>query len=114
MVRDRHPRDRVDHVRGQVLHVVELGELAVRVRGGERLELLQRLPAEVRAIDEEEHAPGARELDQPVGDVRRGERLTGAGRHLDQRPRPVLRQRALEVSDRRRLRRSQSFLAQRR
>ncbi len=97
-----------------MLDVVELGELAVRIRDGERLELLQRLPAEVRTIDEEEHAPGARELDQPVGDVRRGERLARAGRHLDQRPRPVLRQRALEVSDRGRLRRTQPLSAERR
>ncbi len=97
-----------------MLDVVELGELAVRVRDGERLELLQRLPAEVRAIDEEEHAPGARELDQPVGDVRSGERLAGAGRHLDQRPRPVLGQRTLEIADRGRLRRSQPLLTQRR
>jgi hypothetical protein len=29
---DRHPRDGVDHVRGQVLNVVQLGKLATIVR----------------------------------------------------------------------------------
>ena len=51
--------DRVDRVRGQVLHVVELGELAAVVRDVEVLELLQRLPAEVRPVDQEQDALGA-------------------------------------------------------
>ena len=52
--RDRHPRDRVDLVRAEVLDVVELGELAAVVGRREALELLQRLAAEVRAVDEEQ------------------------------------------------------------
>jgi hypothetical protein len=90
----------VDLVVGQMLDVVELGELAVHVRDGEALELLQRLPAEVGAVDEEEHASRAAVADQAVADVRRGVRLAGAGRHLDQRARAVVGEGVLEVVDR--------------
>ena len=48
------------------LDAVQLGELPVVVGRAEALELLLRLLAQVRAIDEEQHAPGAAELDQPV------------------------------------------------
>ena len=90
--RDRHARDWVDHVRRQVLHVVQLGELAPIVGRREALELLQRLAPEVGAIDEEEDALRVRELHQPVRDVRRQQRLARAGRHLDQRPRTASRE----------------------
>ncbi len=112
--RDRDPRDGIDHVRRQVLDVVELGELAPVVGRRERLELLARLASEVRAVDEEQDTPGSRVLDQPVGDIRGRERLAGARRHLDQRPRPVGRQRLFEVADRGELRRPQAFGARRR
>ncbi len=110
--RDRHARDRVDLVRAQVLDVVELGELAAVVGRREPLELLQRLAAEVGAVDEEEDPPRVGVLDQPVADVGGGERLARPGRHLDQRPRPVRRQRLLEVRDRPELRRPQPRLLQ--
>ncbi len=51
--RDHHPRCGVDPVRGEQLHVVEVGELAAIAGGGELLELAQRLPAQVRPVDEE-------------------------------------------------------------
>ena len=98
--RDRDPGDRVDHVRGQVLDVVERRELPPVVRGRERLELLQRLAPQVRPVDQEEGPSRSGELDQPVGDVRGRERLPGAGRHLDQRARAVIRQRLLEIPNR--------------
>ena len=84
----------------EVLDVVELRELAVDVRDGEALELLQRLPAEVRAVDEEEDATRSAVLDQPVGEARGHVGLPGSGRHLHERPRVVLGQRTLEVLDR--------------
>jgi len=72
-----------------VLDVVELGELAVRVGDGEALELLQRLPAEVCAVDEEEDPSRVAVLDEPIGDVGRRVRLPRPGRHLDQCARAV-------------------------
>jgi hypothetical protein len=58
-----------------MLHVVQLRELAAVGGSCEALELLQRLPAEVRPVHQEQHPAGAGELDQPIGDVRRRERL---------------------------------------
>ena len=72
-----------------MLDVVELGQLAPVVRRRETVELLERLAAEVRPVDEEEDPPGVAVLDQPVGDVCRGVRLARAGRHLDERAGPV-------------------------
>ena len=72
-----------------MLDVVELGELAAVVGRDELLELLERLPAEVGAVDQEQDPPRVGELDQPV-DRRDGrEGLARAGRHLDQGPGPV-------------------------
>ncbi len=51
---DGDARDRVEPVRGEVLDVVELGELAAGVRGDELLELGEGLAAEIGAVDEEE------------------------------------------------------------
>ena len=111
---DRHARDGVDVVRGEVLDVVELGELAPVVRRREALELLQRLAAEVGAVDEEEDPARVGVLDEAVGDVGRGEGLAGAGRHLDQRARAVRGERLLEVADGRDLRGPEARLSQRR
>ena len=55
-----------DGVRGEALDVVELGELAVVVGRAVALELLLGLLAEVVAVDEEEDAPRAAELDEAV------------------------------------------------
>ena len=89
MVRDADPRDGVERVRVQVLDVVLLGELAVVVGRDELLELLERLAAEVGAVDQEEDALRAGELDQAVAKTTR-EGLAGAGGHLDERARAVV------------------------
>ena len=95
--------DRVEPVRGQVLDVVQLGELAAVVGGVEALELLERLPAQVGPVDQEQDPAGPGVADQPVGDVGGGEGLARPGRHLDQRPGVVALEAGLEVLDRRHL-----------
>jgi hypothetical protein len=65
----------------------------------ELLELLQRLPAEVGAVDQKEHPPGAAELDESVDGVDSGEGLPRTGRHLNQSARPIRGQRLLQVGD---------------
>ena len=78
--------DRVDVVRCQVLHVVELGELAARRPGSSKPwnSLSVCLPRFARSTRNRMRcAPAWR--DQPLGDVGSGERLARAGRHLDQR-----------------------------
>jgi hypothetical protein len=50
----------------QVLDVVEGPEVAAVVGRRKRLELAQRLVAEVVAVDQEQDAPGAGVLDQPI------------------------------------------------
>ena len=97
---DADARHRVDLVVGQVLHVVELGELAARAGHLEALELLEGLLAEVGPVDEEQDALGLGVTDQPLADVRRGEGLARPRRHLDQRPRMVVLERAFQVADR--------------
>jgi hypothetical protein len=67
--------------------------------GGEALELLQRLAAEVGAVDEKEDAACVRVLHEAVADVRRGEGLAGAGSHLDERARTARGERLLEIGD---------------
>ena len=106
--RDRDSRDWIDHVGRQVLDVVELRELAAIVWRCECLELLQRLTPQVCPVDQEQDSASAGELDQPVGHVCRRKGLPGTRRHLDQRARPVVRQRLLEIADRPRLRRPQT------
>ena len=63
---DADAADGVELLRLQVLDVVKLGELAAVVGRDELLELLQGLAAEVAAVDEEEDAARAGELDQAV------------------------------------------------
>ena len=82
-----------------MLDVVQLGEAAAVVRGTEVLELLERLLAEVAAVNEEEHPARLGELDEAVGEVDGGVGLAGAGRHLDERSRLVGREGPLEVGD---------------
>lgn len=52
-----------------------LGELEVVVGRDVLLELLEGLVAQVPPVHQEEHPPGAAELDQPVGGRDRGEGL---------------------------------------
>jgi hypothetical protein len=53
----------------QVLDVVKLGELATVVGRDELLEFFQGLVAEVAAVDKEEDATRASELDEAVNEV---------------------------------------------
>src|ERR1051326_9550091 len=66
----------------QVLDVVKLGELAAVVGRNELLEFFQGLVAEVAAVDEEEDAARAGELDEAVNEIDGGVGLAAAGGHL--------------------------------
>src|SRR4029453_1177939 len=68
----------------QMLDVVKLGELAAVVGRDELLEFFQSLVAEVAAVDEEEDAARAGELDEAVNEVDGGVGLAAAGGHLDE------------------------------
>src|SRR5438034_7369153 len=83
----------------QVLDVVMLGELAAVVGRDELLEFFQGLVAEVAAVDEEEDAARAGELDEAVNEVDGGVSLAAAGSHLDEGAAFVGGERALEVAD---------------
>ena len=72
---DADPRGRVDGVRGEVLDDVLGGELPLRLGDVELVELQLRLLAEVRPVDEEQDPLRVGVPDQPVADVRGGERL---------------------------------------
>src|SRR2546422_10950116 len=67
-----------------MLDVVKFGELAAVIGRDELLEFFQGLVAEVAAVDEEEDAARAGELDEAVNEVDGGVGLTAAGGHLDQ------------------------------
>src|SRR5207244_2583497 len=83
----------------QVLDVVKLGELAAVVGRDELLEFFQGLVAEVAAVDEEEDAACAGELDEAVNEVDGGVGLAAAGGHLDEGAAFVGGDGALEVAD---------------
>src|SRR5437660_2692986 len=83
----------------QVLDVVKLGELAAVVGRDELLELFQGLVAEVAAVDEEEDAARAGELDEAVNEVDGGVGLAAASGHLDEGAAFVGGKGALEVAD---------------
>src|SRR5947208_5350264 len=83
----------------KVLDVVKLGELAAVVGRDELLELFQGLVAEVAAIDEEEDAARASELNEAVNEVNGGVGLAAAGGHLDEGAAFVGSERFLEVAD---------------
>jgi hypothetical protein len=69
---------------GELVDVVDLGEAAPVAGGAVVLELADRLFGEVVAVDEEQDATEAAELQQAVGEGDSGEGLAGAGGHLDQ------------------------------
>src|SRR5205809_5542139 len=83
----------------QVLDVVKLGELAAVVGRDELLEFFQGLVAEVAAVDEEENAARAGELDEAVNEVDGGVGLAAAGGHLDEGAAFVGGQGFLQVTD---------------
>src|SRR5437667_8073247 len=83
----------------QVLDVVKLGELAAVVGRDELLEFFQGLVAEVAAVDEEEDAARAGELDEAINEVDGGVGLAAAGGHLDEGAAFVGGERFLEVAN---------------
>src|SRR5256714_13457455 len=80
---DADAADLVELRRLQVLDVVKLGELAAVVGRDELLEFFQSLVAEVAAVDEEEDAARAGELDEAVNEVDGGVGVSRACGHLD-------------------------------
>ena len=96
---DADPRGGIEGVARQALDDELFGELEVVVRRDVLLELLERLVAEVAAVDQEEHAARACELDEAVDEVDGGEGLAAAGGHLDQGAGTVLSQRLFEIVD---------------
>ena len=111
---DAHPAHGVDAPGLEELDVVQLGELASFVRGGEPLELAQGLPSQVATVHEEQHSPRSGVLDQAVCLVAGHEGLAASGGHLHQRPRPPCRQGLLQVPDGPLLHRPQARRVQRR
>jgi hypothetical protein len=81
--------DGIDAAGAEHLDVVEVGELAAVVGGGELLEFVDGLAAEVAAVDEEEDALRPGVLDEAVGLGDGGEGLAGTGGHLDECARAV-------------------------
>ncbi|KYC51213.1 MAG: hypothetical protein AMQ22_01349 [Candidatus Methanofastidiosum methylothiophilum] len=96
---DADPADRVEGVGGKMLDVVEVGEPAAVVGRDVLLELAPGLAAEIVAVHEEQDAPGAGMLDEPIAERDRGESLAAARGHLNQRARPGLRERRFEIGD---------------
>src|SRR5690606_1041314 len=76
---DDHLGVRVDARAAQVLDNVGVGEAMGGAGRQIVLKLLERLLAEVIAVDQEQNAPGASVFDQPVGERAGGEGLAGAG-----------------------------------
>ena len=80
---DGHAGDGIELVGGQVLDVVDLGELPPGVGRDELLELLHGLPPEVGAVHQEEDPPGPGVLDEPIGEAAGRVGLARARCHLD-------------------------------
>ena len=70
------------------------------VSGGRNAGIRPRLPAEIGAVDEKQHAPGAGVLDEPIDEGAGRVGLAGAGRHLDERARVIGGEGRFEVCDR--------------
>ena len=97
---DGDATDGIDASGAEHLDVVEVGEAASVVGGGEVLELPDGLAAKVSAVDEEEDALGPGVLDEAVGLGDGGVGLAGAGGHLEQRARAVVGEGFLQLQDR--------------
>jgi hypothetical protein len=96
---DHHLRVGVDPAGVQVLDDIGVGESVGGARRVKVLEFLQRLIAQVVAIDQKEDAAGAGLLDEAVGEGAGREGLPGAGGELDERPRLVLGERFFQPLD---------------
>jgi len=96
---DVHLADIIQHIGLEMLHVVQLGKFASIIGGDKLVKLLERLPPQVVAVHQKEHALRPGVLDQPVDEIDRRKGLAAARRHLNQRPRAVRRKRLLQVGD---------------
>ena len=86
-------------VAGEMLDVVFLGELVVVHGRDELLEFLERLPAEIAAIHEEEDALRAGVFDEAIDEIDGGVGLARAGGHLDERARTTGGEGFFEIGD---------------
>lgn len=96
---DGDAADGVDAGGAEHLDVVEVGEFAAVVGGGELLEFVDGLAAEVAAVDEEEDALGTGVLDEAVGLGDGGVGLAGAGSHLEEGAGAVVGEGDFEAGD---------------
>ena len=94
---DGDTSDRIELVRGQVLDVVQLGELAARVGCDELVKLAFGLASEIGAVHEEQDALRPGVFDEAVGERTSGVGLTRTGRHLDKRARQIGGKRLVEL-----------------
>ncbi len=85
---DGDARHRVDMRGRQMLDVVQLSEESPRVGRAVPRELITRLFAEVRPIDEKENALRPGVFDEAIDERAGRECLSRAGGHVDQRARP--------------------------
>src|SRR5207247_10751433 len=90
---------RVNAVALKVLHIVQFGKLAAIVGRHVLLKLIERLSGKIGAVDQEEYALRAAELNQTIDAAHRGIGLAAARCHLDQGAWPVLRKGVFQVSD---------------
>src|SRR5439155_25335458 len=87
---------RIEFVRGEVLDVVQLRELATRVGCDELVELAFGLAPEIGAVHEEQDALRPGVFNETVCESAGGESLARTGCHLDKRARLVRGKRLLE------------------
>ncbi len=104
----------VERVAAEMLDDVFLGELVVVHGRDELLEFLERLPAEIAAIHEEQDALGSGVFHEAIDEIDGGVGLARAGGHLDERARTTLGEGAFKVVDGLDLRRPESAGGQRR
>ena len=81
---DSDAGDGIELVGGEMLNVVEFGELAAGIGRDELLELGGGLTTEIGSIHEEENTASPRILDEPIGEGTGGVGLARARGHLDE------------------------------
>ena len=94
---DGDTSDRIELVRGQVLDVVQLGELAARVGCDELVELAFGLAPEIGAVHEEQDALRPGVFDEAVCERTGSVGFARTGRHLDKRARQIGGKRLVEL-----------------
>jgi hypothetical protein len=90
---------RVERVAAEVLDDELFCEFVVGVRAGVLLEFVERLPAQIVAIDEEQNTFRFGELNEAVAERAGRERFAAAGGHLNETAGTVVGERAFEIRD---------------